>query len=192
MTFVDGVGQDSGHCPTCPRGTRTSDGERHGGAVGDGDDLSEAPKECFDLGVDGEPASCMWSESGGWELVESGGGFGAPTWLVLPFVLVLLLGVAGTWWRVSAARRMATRSGLDPADATAVTLLGEHGLEATYLASTGRGASTAVPSPVPSATSPGPASSAEERLTELARLLDRGLISAVEYDERRRAVLDSL
>ena len=90
------------------------------------------------------------------------------------------------------ARRMAERSGMDPGEATAMTLLTDDGLEATYLASNMRPPATAAapadghPAEAPSARS------ATERLTELAQLRDQGLVTQAEYDERRAAILDSL
>ena len=50
------------------------------------------------------------------------------------FVLFIVIGIATTVWRVSAARSMARRAGMDPDDATAATLLTQNGLDATYIA----------------------------------------------------------
>ncbi|MDQ1696438.1 MAG: hypothetical protein QOJ03_1791, partial [Frankiaceae bacterium] len=96
-----------------------------------------------------------------------------------------------TIWRVSTARSLATRAGLDPNEATAVTLLSDDGLGAAYLASSLRQPSQqpAVPS---SATVVPAQHSAEDRLRELAGLKAQGLVTADEYDARRKAILDAL
>lgn len=104
-----------------------------------------------------------------------------PGWFAALFVLVVVFGIASTVWRVSTARRMAEQSGMNPDDATAMTLMSDDGFEATYLASNLRGQ-----------TPPAGPSSAAERLRELKALLDEGLITQTEHDERRQAILDSL
>ena len=96
------------------------------------------------------------------------------------FILVLLIGLGTTIYRVSMARDMARRAGLDPDDAAAATLLTDNGLDATYLAANLRQTQQQhVPPP----------RTAESRLQELKSLLDQGLISQTEYDERRKAIL---
>jgi hypothetical protein len=100
-------------------------------------------------------------------------------------VLFLLIGIGTTVYKVSMARRMAERAGMDPGEATAVTLLSEDGLGATYVASSLRPSEGDLPStprgrPV------------AERLAELEAVLDQGLITRTEYDERRAAILGSL
>jgi hypothetical protein len=62
-------------------------------------------------------------------------GMGIPGWFVALFVLVILIGIASTAYRVSTARSIARKAGLDPDDATRVTLLVDDALSATYLAS---------------------------------------------------------
>jgi hypothetical protein len=81
---------------------------------------------------------------------------------------------------------MARRSGMDPDEATAMTLLTDDGFEATYLASNLRGES---PAPAPASGAP-PA--AAGRLQELQGLLDRGLITEAEYAGRRQAIIDAI
>jgi hypothetical protein len=104
---------------------------------------------------------------------------GLPSAFVAFFVLVLVLGIGSTVWRVSAARRIARSSGLDPDDATAVALLDHDGLSATYLgAGLGRGRSA------PRTT--------EERLAELERLRTAGTITEAEYEATRKRILDAL
>ena len=109
-------------------------------------------------------------------LVPAGSGL-----FVLFFIGVLALGIASTVWRVSTARRMAERAGLDVGDATAMALLAEDGLPATYLAS-----NLHPTSPTPVGQDPA------ERLRRLRALLDEGLISQAEHDERRRAIIDEV
>jgi hypothetical protein len=96
-------------------------------------------------------------------------------------VLVVVVGIVGTFWKVSTARRLAEQSGMDPNDATAMTLLTDNGLEATYVASQVR-QGTSRPAGVPAA----------ERLRELEELRKQGLITAAEYAERREVIVKSL
>jgi hypothetical protein len=117
-------------------------------------------------------------------------GGGPPGWFVGVFVLVIIFGVATTVWRVSTAQKLAKRSGMDPGLATQMTLLSDDGLDATYLAANLRGhvqpgSETATePQPTPPTTA--------ARLEELRSLLDRGLISQQEHDERRKAIIESV
>ena len=96
--------------------------------------------------------------------------------------MVLAGGLGVSWYRVSADRRAARAAGLDPNTATRRALTGQD-----------------VPEPDP-APPPAPprrpadqgAGDAAARLTELKSLLDQGLLSLAEYDERRRAIIDSI
>ncbi|GAA4690095.1 hypothetical protein [Nocardioides conyzicola] len=112
---------------------------------------------------------------------------GIPGWFVALFVLVLVAGVGASIWRVSAAQRMARDAGMSESDATAVALLSDDGLEATYLAANLR------QPPVPPAAEPAaaPASTAA-RLVELRQLVDQELITMEEYEKRRREIIDSV
>lgn len=114
-------------------------------------------------------------------------GFGIPGWFIAFFVLVLLLGIGSLIWRISVARKLARDAGLDPNSATAVTLLSDDGVDAAYLASTlaSRSGSRAS-EPMQ------PARSVEQRLQELQALKDKGLITAQEYEARRREILGSI
>jgi hypothetical protein len=109
---------------------------------------------------------------------------GPPAGFVLLLVLILVAGAALMIWQVSAARRMARRSGMNQDDAAAMTLLTDDGLAATYLAATLRDRPAQPPQT--------PVRSSADRLRELASLLDQGLIIQAEYDERRRAILEDL
>lgn len=100
------------------------------------------------------------------------------------FFVVVLIGIATTAWKVSTARRLAESSGMDQGIATQMALLTDDGLESTYLAANLRGAK-----PADAAARPAPA---RERLAELKGLLDDGLITQAEHDERRRAILDAV
>ncbi|WP_028645829.1 SHOCT domain-containing protein [Nocardioides sp. URHA0020] len=115
------------------------------------------------------------------------GGDGMPGIFAVLFVLVIVLGVAGTIWRVSAAQRMAREAGMSQSDATAMALLSDDGLEATYLAASLRG--PAVPPAAEPAAAP---ESAATRLRELRELLDQELITQAEHDTRRQAIIDSV
>jgi len=112
-------------------------------------------------------------------------GGGIPSGFIVVFVLAALVGVGITVWRVSTARRLATDAGLDPDVATGITLLDENGLSATYLASSLR-------SPAPPGPAVAPSASTADRLGELKGLLDRGVITQAEHDERRKAIIDSV
>ncbi len=116
---------------------------------------------------------------------EPGGGI--PGWFVGFAVLAVLVGIGGMVWKVTTAQKLAKQSGMDPSLATQVTLLSDDGLDATYLASNLR------QQPPPSTgPAPAPPPSAAARLEELKGLLDRGLVTQMEYDERRAAIIDSI
>lgn len=117
-------------------------------------------------------------------LMEPGGG--PPGWFVGVFVLVLIIGFGTTIWRVTTAQKLARRSGMDEGMATQMTLLSDDGLEATYLAANLRGQASSTEAPKT------PPASTAERLEELRTLLDRGLITQQEHDERRKAIIDSV
>jgi hypothetical protein len=162
----------------------------------------EPPPKCFRVGHVGDLPTCTW-DGESWEVsYEEGmpGGFGdfeegfpgvapaIPAGFVAFGVLVVLGGVAATAWRVSLARQVARDAGMDPDRATAMTLLSDDGLDATYLAANLRSPGGPAAPPPPG----GIARSAEDRLRQLQQLRDGGLVSAEEYDERRRVILDSL
>jgi hypothetical protein len=137
------------------------------------------------LAPDGTPTSCP-AGSGPDPFGGPGPGlFGTVAKVFLGlFVVAVLLGVATTVWRVRLARRMAMDVGLDPDQATAVTMLSGSGAEAAYLAATLRDAkgSRAAADDRP----------AEDRLRELQRLRDQGLVTEAEYAARRTAIVESL
>jgi hypothetical protein len=130
---------------------------------------------CGDVGAGGVPSSCDDTDSGM-------GGF------VALFVLVVVAGLGLTVYKVSMARDMARKSGMDPDQATAMTLLTDDGLAATYLASNLRpsAASEVVAPPVDAGRS------VSQRLAELESLREHELVTQAEYDERRAAILGSL
>jgi len=156
----------------------------------------------------GELPTCTYDENG--KLIDTSydsgaGDSGIAGTFVALFVLALAVGAGLTIWRVSLARSMATRAGLDPHEATAVTLLSPDGLDATYLAAN----LTANRPPPQQSVDPGhviadlsgerapagtPASSRStaERLRELDQLRDQGLITPAEHDTRRQAILDNI
>jgi hypothetical protein len=114
----------------------------------------------------------------------SGGGI--PGWFVALFVLAGVTGIGITIWRVTMARGIARQAGMNPNTATAVTLLGNDGLDAAYLAANLRNRPTTAPADVPSPRT------TEERLGELQRLKDQGLVTDEEYDAQRKAILGSV
>jgi hypothetical protein len=144
-------------------------------------------QQCLDRAVDhnGEPPTCT-EVNGHWvaSWPGEGSGGGAQGVIVLLVVVGILITVGVTFWRVSTARRLASESGIDPGLATQMTLLSEDGLDATYLA-----ASLRKPAPAPSAAAPNPAAA---RLAELKGLLDAGLVTQAEYDDRRRAIIEAV
>jgi hypothetical protein len=153
-------------------------------ALEDGGDFGNVPEDCV-----------AWTESGDGTVTCTdhadlmtggpGAGFGGgfPAFFGLFFVLAVVLAIGGTVWRVSTARRMARDSGMNVGDATAMALMDEDGLSATYLASNLRAGATSAP----------PAgATAAERLRELAGLLDQGLITQTEHDERRARIIEGL
>lgn len=148
-------------------------------------------QQCIDRAADhnGELPTCT-EVNGHW--VASWPGDGGPQGvMVLLLVVGILVTVGLTIWRVSTARRLAAQSGMDPGLATQMTLLSADGLDATYLASSLRTAGPAAePSPEMQA-APHPTGAAE-RLTELARLLDAGLITQAEHDARRKAIIEAV
>ena len=111
---------------------------------------------------------------------------GIPDAFVVLFVLAFIAAIGTAIWRVSLARQMARDSGMDPGRATAMTLLSDDGLDATYLASNLRGPADGGAASVP------PARTTESRLLELQELRDQGLVTYEEYEQRRAAILDSL
>jgi hypothetical protein len=114
------------------------------------------------------------------------GGSGIPSGFIALMVLVVLVGVGLSIYRISVARGMAVKSGMDPDDATRVALLDEDGLSATYLASQLRGERHAPTGPSAPAA---PARSTADRLRELEDLRAQGLVTDSEYAERRTAIL---
>jgi len=118
------------------------------------------------------------------------GNGGIPGWFVGLAVLAVVGGIVMTVWKVTTAQKLAKQSGMDPSLATQMTLLSDDGLDATYLASALR-----QPTPAPSPDSPPPASppaTVAARLLELKGLLDQGLVTQQEYDERRAAIIGSV
>lgn len=114
---------------------------------------------------------------------DPGMDMGVPGWFGAVFVLVLGFGIAVAIYRVSSARRMASRAGLDPGEAARVTLLSDEGYGATYLASQLR---------TRDQSSPVTPRSTAERLRELETLRSDRLVTEDEYAARRKAILEGL
>ena len=108
---------------------------------------------------------------------------GIPGSFIAFFVVVLVVGVCITVYRVSTARDMARKAGLDAGAAGAVALLEDNGLSAAYVASSLR--------PQPAGATP-PSRPAAERLAELQALKDSGAVTESEYAARRQAIIDSI
>lgn len=155
-------------------------------------------QQCMDQAVNhnGEPPTCTkvngqwvasWPDDGG---LAGGPGGGIPGGFVALFVLALFVGIGITIWKVSTARQLARQSGMDPNVATGITLLTDNGLDATYVASSLRGRTQ--PDAAAPATPAAPPQTASSRLEELKTLLDGGMVTQQEYDERRKAIIDSV
>lgn len=147
-----------------------------------------APAWCFDRNAEGQFSTCTWDGSQWHKSYRDGmaGDAGAPGWFGGLFVLMLIVAVAMFAWKISLARRVARSTGMDPDQATELTILGEHGLEAGYLAGHLRQRPAGQQPPVAAVRS------AEVRLRELQQLRDQGLVTPEEYDARRKAIVDSL
>ena len=108
-------------------------------------------------------------------------------------IFVIAVGIGTTVWRVSTARRLARNAGLDEGDATAITLLGNDGLDAAYIASAMQSGRQRPLDPRQRPDLPLPRkTSVEDRLRELQRLHDEGLVTDDEYTQRRSAIVNSL
>lgn len=153
-------------------------------------------QNCIDQGtVNGVPPTCV-EENGKYVPETTSGGFGTdggsgiPAGFVLFGVLAVVIGIGTTAWKVSTARRLAQDSGMDPSVATTMTLLTPNGLDATYLAATLKAKGHDIASePSPEPTSAG---KAEDRLATLKRLLDDGVVTQPEYNERRQAIINDI
>lgn len=107
-------------------------------------------------------------------------------------VIALVVGGATFFWRINTARRIAQQAGLDPDAAATTAMLSNDGLAATYLAASLQqrrpdedDEPVVHPPPLSTRTN-------ENRLGELKRLHDQGLITDDEYARRRTAIVDSL
>jgi hypothetical protein len=159
------------------------------------------PPKCFQSNAEGDLPTCTY-EGGSWKVSYDSGGFGdsggnggggIPAGFVAFAVLAVIAGIGVTIWRVSMARNIARGAGMDPNQATAVTLLGNEGLDAAYLAANLR-ARQADPGTAPTAapaTGSAPRTVAD-RLGELQRLRDQGLVTEAEYDAQRKAIVGSV
>ena len=151
------------------------------------------PDSCFEVNADGDLPTCTYDGSQ-WQRSYPSTTDGIPGGFVAFAVLAVLVGVGFTVYKVSMARDMARQTGMDPDQATAMTLLTDDGLSATYLAANLRPPSGATPA----RQEPGPADGAvagrtvSERLAELESLREKGQVTQAEYDERRAAILGSL
>jgi hypothetical protein len=151
-----------------------------------GGDPGPAPDSCFEPNANGDLPTCT-SDGGPWVPTydDSSPPDGVPGSFIGFVVLAMLVGGGFTIYKVTMARRLATDSGMDPGQATAMTLLNEDGLAATYLAANLRSSTPAAPAAAAHR-------SASERLAELQQLKDAGTLTEAEYAERRKAIVDSI
>jgi hypothetical protein len=105
------------------------------------------------------------------------------------FLYSIGMGIWTTVARNRAARRMATRAGLNPQDAASTAMYTPDGLDATYLVAAtrpGYPAGGAAPS------NPASTKSVADRLRELDNLKASGLISDDEYNAQHKAIVSSV
>jgi hypothetical protein len=148
-------------------------------------DASSDPTDCTNV-VPGTTADCPDYSTPG---VDSN----PLHWFVPLMVIAGIAGIGTTVWRVRTARALAEDAGMDPGRATAITLLGNDGLDAAYIASAVHAAHQRGMDPRqrPDLPIPRP-TSAEDRLRELQRLHEQGLVTDEEYTHRRSAIVDTL
>lgn len=162
------------------------------------DDLGgDAPDWCFEAGPAGELPTCTfdgteWHRSyDGVGLDGAGAGDGFESLMVLLLLLGVALAVGTAIWRTSTARRLARDSGLDEDEAARMALLTDSGLETTYLAAALRSRDE-TPGASTESEDPDDTTDVAARLRRLDRLREEELVSAEEWAERRRAILDEL
>src|SRR3954447_19692294 len=114
------------------------------------------------------------------------GGSGIPGIFIFFVFVVLMVGIGSTVYRISTARSIARRNGMDEGEATAVALLNDNGLSAAYL----RGGMQPPPQSqlvprVPKAAPTEPARTPAERLQDLEDLHAAGKITDEEYGAAR-------
>ena len=144
------------------------------------------PDSCFSANPNGDLPTCTTDDNGKWQVDYPPGGSDNPLAIAVPlFLIAAVVGGGLTAWRVSTARSLARRAGMDPGQATAITLLGNDGLDAAYVASAVR---TAQQRPEPVV----PRKSTEDRLRELDRLRAADLVTDEEYARQRGVILDSV
>ena len=149
---------------------------------------SDPPASCFVANANGDLPTCDSADGVNWTVDypdATTGGSGIPGAFVGVMVAVLMAGLIGTVFVVIWVRRAAREAGLDPDTATAVALLNNNAVSATYLASS----VAKTRSPIPEASRPVPVS---ERLATLQDLVEKGVISKAEYEKRRSAILDTI
>ncbi|MFC6288503.1 SHOCT domain-containing protein [Nocardioides sp. GCM10027113] len=158
------------------------------GAVSVGRMTDNLPKKCARMNDEGQLPTCTQTNDGGWEVSypgtpgDPGGAF------AILFVLAFVAAIGGMIWKASTASRMAREAGMSERDAATMALLTDDGLEATYLASSLRRQDATATPPTPESAK----ATVSERLEELGRLRDQGLVTDDEYTASRRAILDSL
>ena len=136
-------------------------------------------------------ATPSYADDGG--IVVSSDSSGGSGWFVVMMVLAAIIGIGTTVWRVTMAQKLARGAGMDPSLATKMTLMTKDGLDDTYLAASLRGQmSPTAPGTESSGQGSGPWEQTMARLTELKSLLDSGAITQQEYDDRRKAIIDSV
>lgn len=113
-----------------------------------------------------------------------GSGPGVPSGFIALFVLVALFGIGTAIYKVWWAGELARRRGDDPGEARVTSFLaGDAGTAAAYVGRVDAGSPTSQPSDE---------RTVAERLDELAELRRRGLVTPVEFAEKRAEILRDL
>ena len=105
-----------------------------------------------------------------------------PGVFILMMLIALALGVGSAVLRYRTGSRIAERAGLNPEDGGMTSLLSENGLPAAYVMSNLPGRTQPAASP----------RTVEQRLGDLTRLRDQGLITPEEYETRRTRIIDEV
>jgi hypothetical protein len=163
------------------------------------------PPKCFQENAAGDLPTCTY-DGNSWKVSYNGDGFGdsgfgsggadggggIPAGFIVFVIFAVMAGIGVTIWRVSMARGRARQAGMDPNQATAVTLLGNDGLDAAYLAANLRSRPANPAEPAKPSVSDSPARTAADRLGGLQRLRDQGLVTTAEYEAQRKAIVGSV
>ncbi len=115
---------------------------------------------------------------------SSGGGPNITGIFIAFFLIALLIAGGAALYRVSLARRIAERSGMDVGDATRVALLNDNAVSAAYLRS---GMQQRPAPPAPSSVR-----TIQQRLADVEQLHSEGTLTDEEYAASRQRIIGGL